>query len=223
MRITIEDREKVAAAIRAAEATTDGEINAVIAASSDTYNDVVLHWALLVALLPLAISAAWPGLLHWGASLLTSGGWEEPSLRAMLTLLLLKTALVFLVARWVIGIASIRMAVIPHATKARRVRRRAIMLFRAGTEQRTATRTGVLLYVSIAEHRAEIVADASIHSKVAPEAWGEAMAALIAEIAQGRPGEGMAAAIGRIGTILSAHFPHTGTDPNEMPDRLIEL
>jgi len=222
MNITIDDREKVAAAIRAAEATTDGEINAVISTSSDTYNDVVLHWALLAALLPLAASAAWPGLLHWGASLLT-GGWDDPSLRLMLTLLLLKTGFVFLVARWLIGIPSVRLALTPHATIARRVRRRAIMLFRAGTERRTATRTGVLLYVSLAEHRAEIVADASIHSKVAPEAWGDAMAALIAEIREGRPGEGLSAAIGKIGAILAEHFPFTGTDPNEMPDRLIEL
>ena len=49
------------------------------------------------------------------------------------------------------------------------------------------------------------------------------MAALIAEIREGRPGEGLSAAIGKIGAILAEHFPFTGTDPNEMPDRLIEL
>jgi putative membrane protein len=222
MRMTPEDHAKVAAAIRAAEATTDGEIGAIVSAASDTYQDVVLHYALLVALLPLAISAVWPGLLDWGAKLLT-GGWEEPSLHFMLTLLLIKTAFVFLIARWIFGLAPVRMAITPGKTKTRRVHRRAMMLFRAGTEQRTLSKTGVLLYLSLAEHRAEIVADAAIHSKAPQEAWGEAMVVLTAALKDDRPGDGIAAAIERIGAALSEHFPFTGNDPNELPDRLIQL
>jgi putative membrane protein len=97
------------------------------------------------------------------------------------------------------------------------------MLFRAGTEQRTLSKTGVLLYLSLAEHRAEIVADAAIHSKAPQEAWGEAMAALIEAMRDNRPGDGVAAAVERIGAVLATHFPYSGTDPNELPDRLIEL
>jgi putative membrane protein len=222
MQMTPEDHAKVAAAIRAAEAKTDGEISAIVSAASDTYQDVVLHYALLVALLPLAISAAWPGLLDWGAKLIT-GGWEEPSLHVMLTLLLIKTAFVFLIARLILGLRPVRMAITPGRTKTRRVHARALMLFRAGTEQRTLTKTGVLLYLSLTEHRAEIVADAAIHSKAPQEAWGEAMAVLIAALKDDRPGDGIAAAIERIGAVLAEHFPHTGTDPNELPDRLIQL
>jgi putative membrane protein len=221
MHLNAEDGAKVAAAIKAAEAGTDGEISAVVAASSDKYNDVVLHWALLVALLPLAVCAAWPHLLVWGASLLSP--WEAPSLRLILTLLLVKVIAAFLIARYAFGIQAVRIALTPAATKVRRVRRRAIMLFRAGTEQRTLSTTGVLLYLSLAEHRAEIVADAAIHAKAPQEEWGEAMAALIAAMRDNRPGDGMAAAIERIGAVLAKHFPRTGTDPNELPDRLIQL
>ena len=97
------------------------------------------------------------------------------------------------------------------------------MLFRAGTEQRTLSKTGVLLYLSLAERQAEIVADAAIHAKAPQEVWGEAMAALVAAMRDGRPGDGIAAAIDRIGAVLATHFPYSGSDPNEMPDRLIEL
>lgn len=221
MRLNPEDGAKVAAAIRAAEASTDGEINAIVAASSDSYHDVVLHWALLAGIFPLAVAAAWPHLLEWGASLLT--GWDAPSLRFMLTLLVVKCILVFLIARYVFGLSVLRIALTPAATRERRVRRRALMLFRAGTEQRTLSKTGVLLYLSLAERRAEIVADAAIHAKAPQEAWGEAMAALVAAMHDKRPGDGMAAAIERIGAVLAIHFPFTGTDPNEMPDRLILL
>ena len=221
MHLNPEDGAKVAAAIRAAEAQTDGEISAIVAASSDTYNDVVLHWALLFGLLPLAISAAWPQLLVWGASLITP--WDAPSLRFLLTVLLVKSIVAFLIARYLIGIQALRLALTPAATKHRRVRRRALMLFRTGTEQRTLSTTGVLLYLSLAERRAEIVADAAIHAKAPQEEWGEAMAALVAAMHDNRPGDGMAAAIERIGAVLAKHFPRTGTDPNELPDRLIQL
>jgi len=221
MHLDPDDGAKVAAAIKAAEARTDGEISAIVAASSDNYNDVVLHWALLFALLPLAVSAAWPALLFWGASLLSP--WDDPSLRLILTLVLVKMIAVFLIARYLIGIQAIRMRLTPAATKHRRVRRRALMLFRTGTEQRTLSTTGVLLYLSLAERRAEIVADAAIHAKAPQEEWGAAMAALVSAMKDNRPGDGMAAAVERIGAVLAEHFPRTGTDPNELPDRLIQL
>ena len=81
----------------------------------------------------------------------------------------------------------------------------------------------MLLYLSLAERRAEIVADAAIHSKVAPDVWGNAMAALIAALKDERPGDGMAEAVTRIGAVLAEHFPRSEGDINELPDRLIVL
>ena len=105
----------------------------------------------------------------------------------------------------------------------RRVRRQAWRIFRAGTEARTAAANGVLLYLSLAEHRAEIIADSGIHGRVDAAAWGEAMAALIAEVRAGDIAGGLAAAVDRIGAVLAAHFPRDPADPNELPDRVIEL
>lgn len=221
MRMNPDDSQKVAAAIRAAEAGTDGEISTIVAQSSDSYSDIVLHWALVAGLFPLAISAAWPNILVWTLTPIT--GWEAPSLRLLLSLLMVKCIILFLIARFVIGLPAVRMALTPRGTKERRVRARAIMLFRAGTEARTLSKTGVLLYLSLAERRAEIVADAAIHAKAPQEVWGEAMAALVEAMRDKRPGDGMAAAVDRIGAVLAQHFPFSGTDPNEMPDRLIEL
>jgi putative membrane protein len=49
------------------------------------------------------------------------------------------------------------------------------------------------------------------------------MAALIVDVKDGRPGDGIVAAIGEIGSVLSQHFPRSATDANEIPDKLIEL
>jgi len=219
-----QDHELVAAAIRSAEARTDGEISVVVAPESDSYADAVLHWSLLVALLPLAFFATFPDLLHWATGLLHEP-WSDdaPPLRLIVLFLLLKTIGAFLIAWAILRLPRVRVAVTPHATRVRRCRRRAIMLFQVGTERRTASRTGVLLYLSLAEHHAEIVADESIQSRIGGEEWGEAMLALLEGIRGGQPGQGIADAIARIGDVLATHFPFTGTDPNEMPDRLIQL
>ena len=51
----------------------------------------------------------------------------------------------------------------------------------------------------------------------------EGKAVLIDLVREGRPGDGMAAAIERIGHVLAEHFPRGADDINELPDRLIEL
>jgi putative membrane protein len=103
------------------------------------------------------------------------------------------------------------------------VRRRAIGIFKAAAERRTVGRTGILIYLSMAEHRAEIVADDAITKVTTPETWGDAMHALLVEVKQGKMGDGIVAAIERVGVVLAEHFPRSATDTNEIPDKLIEL
>jgi putative membrane protein len=223
MRMSPDDRARVGAAVKAAEQTTDGEIVVIAAESSDAYHDVALHWAVLAMLLALALMAAFPDFyLRWLDWL--AGGWTIAwTPRHMLTAALIMAAGKFIAVRLLLAWTPLRMAMTPRATKARRVRRRAIALFRVGIEQQTASRTGVLLYLSLAEHRAEIVADAAVHAKVAPEIWGAAMAGLIEALRDGRAADGLVRAVAEVGAVLAAHFPNSGTDPAELPDRLIML
>ena len=217
-----EDHASVSAAIAEAEAKSDGEIIAIAADQSDSYHDVGLHYAVLVLFLVLAFFAAWPHQLElWWTRLM---GWTaEPSLRELLTLLLGFALLKFLIVLFLMKWMPLRLALTPGSTKTRRVRRRAVMLFKAGGERRTVGRTGILIYLSMGERRAEIVADEAITKVTTPETWGEAMAALITEVKAGRPGEGIVAAVALIGEVLAEHFPKSSTDTNEIPDKLIQL
>jgi putative membrane protein len=222
-RLSPADHARISAAVAEAEANTDGEIVTIMAPASDRYADVPLHWALLAMLLALALLAIRPGAIDWTLDRFTGGWGEAPSEHLRLTAVLVMLSVVFLVVRLVVGLSAIRMALTPGATKARRVRRRAIDLFRVAAEQRTCAATAVLLYVSLAEHRAELIGDAAINAKVAPDLWGGAMAALIGAVKDGRPGDGMVEAVTRVGTVLHGHFPRSADDRNELPDRLIEL
>ena len=223
LRLSDDDHAKVSASIAAAEATSDGEIVAVATELSDSYHDVALHWAVLVLIATLAIFAWKPELLHFWREVFLGGWRPEPTLGELLTLLLVLAVAKFTVALLLLRYMPLRLALTPGATKARRVRRRAISLFKAGAERRTIGRTGVLIYLSMAEHRAEIVADEAITKVTTPETWGEAMAALLVEVKVGRPADGIAAAVGKVGAVLAEHFPRSAADTNEIPDKLIEL
>ena len=223
MRLTEAEHEAVSAAVASAEQKSDGEIVTMVAQRSDAYHDVGLHYAVLAMLLvPAALALLPQGWID--GCLGTLFGWNAAPSRAELMLLLfVLLALAFLAIRFLLAWMTLRMALTPASTKNRRVRRRAIELFRASAEHRTAGRTGILLYLSLLEHRAEIVADEAIHSRVAAEAWGEAMAALTEQVKAGRIGDGMAIAVEKIGAILAEHLPASHDNPNEIADRLIEL
>ena len=217
------DREKVSAAIAAAEAKSNGEIVAVATPISDAYHDVALHWALVPLFAVLAWAAWRPTALVWWYDFLF-GGWQpDPTLSQLFTLLMVFAALKFTVALLILKWMPLRLALTPAATKHRRVRRRAVSIFKAAAERRTAERTGVLIYLSVAERRAEIIADEALLKVTDEHVWGEAMTALIAAVREGRAGDGICAAIERVGVVLEEHFPRSAGDINEIPDKLIEL
>nr|WP_283937687.1 hypothetical protein [Sphingomonas hankyongi] len=217
------DHDKVSTAIAAAEANSDGEIVAVTTPISDPYHDVALHWALIPLFAVLAWAAWRPTALVWWYDFFL-GGWQpDPPLGQLLTLLLVFAALKFTVALLILRWMPLRLALTPGATKQRRVRRRAIAVFKAAAERRTIGRTGILIYLSMAERRAEIVADEAIAKVTDAGTWGDAMEALLIEVKQDRVAEGMVAAIGEVGKVLAEHFPRSVTDTNEIPDKLIEL
>ena len=171
----------------------------------------------------LSLVAAFP-LTFAGWATAALGGWDHAlSTGEQLSLLLGGQILVFLAVRYGLAWMPLRVRLTPGATKSRRVRRQAITLFRASAEGRTLARTAILIYLSLAEHRAEIVADAAISSRVPPERWGEAMAALVSAARDGRIGDGMVEAVGLVGAILAEQLPKAQDNPNELPDRLIEL
>ena len=223
LRLTEADHEKVSAAITAAEMNSSGEILAVATPASDSYHDVALHWALLPLFAVLAWAAWRPTALAWWYNFISAGWHPDPTMSELLTLLMALAALKFTVALLILKWMPLRLALTPAATKHRRVRRRAIGIFEAAAAGRTTGKTGILIYLSLAERRAEIIADEAILKVTDEHAWGEAMTALIAEVKRGNVGDGIVAAVERVGVVLSEHFPRSAEDSNEIPDKLVEL
>ena len=197
------DRARITDAIRAAETRTSGEIFCVIARYSSDYRLVPLAWAAALALLvpaPLIYLTLWPA-----------------------SLIYLVQLVVFVAAALALSLPAIRFRIVPRRTRHERAHAEAMRQFFAQGLDQTENRTGVLIYASLAERYAEIVADAGIHAKVTPDVWDQAIAALVAGMREGRAGDGFVAAIERCGAVLAEHFPPGALNRDELPNRLVEI
>lgn len=85
----------------------------------------------------------------------------------------------------------------------------------------TTGKTGVLIFVSLLERRAVILADKSISSKLPAETWDHILKDLVGAIKAGRRGDGLSSAIQKVGSIVSEHFPVQKNDANELQNHLI--
>jgi len=162
----------VSSAVAAAEANTSGEIVPVLADRSDGYTDVALLWAVAIAFTAMAAITAFPAF-YMGIVDRILGNWSHIWTPGELLTLVTGVGLLKFLGMWAIQAwQPLKFALIPKPVKVARVRDAAIRHFKVGADRRTHGRTGVLLYLSMREHRAEIVADEAIDSKVDAEVWG---------------------------------------------------
>ena len=204
MRVSKEDRETIANAIAEAEKSTAGEIVAVIAPSSGSYVYAAFFWPAIVALiapLPFILWTWWPIQTIYALQLLIFAG---------LTALLL-------------FIRPLRLALVPRSLKHKIAHRRALEQFLAQNLHTTPGRTGVLLFVSVAERFAEIIADAEIDRHVGEEAWRSIIDDLTARIGAGDPVAGFLGAIRAVAKPLAEHFPPGSHPHDSLPNHLIVL
>jgi putative membrane protein len=85
---------------------------------------------------------------------------------------------------------------------------------------RKKDRSGILIFVSLAERYARIVADDGIAARVPQAEWQGAVDALVAHCSGGRVADGFISAIDTCGGVLATHFPRTAGSRDELPDRI---
>jgi putative membrane protein len=201
--ISQNDKDRITEAIRRAEATTSGEIFCVVAHRATDYRLVPVAWAAVIAL-----AVPWP-LIHftlWPASVIY-----------------FLQLVAFVAVAVALSQPSIRFRIVPGRAKRDRAHALAMRQFFAQALHQTENRTGVLIFASLAERYAEIVADAGINAKVTPDVWDRAVAALIDGMRRDQPGDGFVAAIELCGAVLTEHFPPGALNRDELPNKLVEI
>jgi len=151
MNVSEQDRERISAAIRAAEKRTSGEIVCVLAKSSSD-----------VTALPIFVAAVVALALPWLLVALTT-----MSVHRILVLQIF----VFAVLALVLCLPRVRVALVPRAARRATAHRAAMEQFTIRGIARKKDRTGILIFVSLAEHYARIIADEGIAGRVPQSEW----------------------------------------------------
>ena len=200
MSISALERTRIANAIRSAEAKTSGEIVCVLARTSS-------HATALPVLLAAALALALPWLLVAFTALTVE------------RILLLQVA-VFFALLLLLSLPRVRVALVPRKTRRAIAHRAALAQFSMRGIARTKDRSGILIFVSLAERYARIIADDGIAARVPQSEWQAAVDALVVHMRDGRIADGFVTAIDLCGAKLAAHFPHARTNVDELPDRI---
>ena len=187
------DLEAIRAAVAEAEQKTSGEIVPYFVEESDAYPSALWKGTALGALTgPLLAEAIyflgdfWGGLMPLWIALPSAAGGAVGFLLA---------AYVPAVKRWMAGDGLLDL----------RTRQRAEMAFLEEEVFHTRHRTGILLFLSLFEHRVIVIGDSGINQKVEQGQWDGIVQTVVAGIRAGRPGEALVAGIRQCGELLERY------------------
>lgn len=204
------DQERIRGAVARAELQTSGEVVPYLVTRSDTYNETFWKGAVGGALILFAFHL----LLTWLYS-----GWGFEWLFSFWSVFITMLCGGVLGAGIVALFAPLRRWLVGDDTLTRRTHRRALQAFLEENVFDTVDRTGILLFVSLFEHRIEVIGDAGINAKVEQDEWTELVDLMRADIRDGRLADGFVDAVQRCGELLQRRgVARREDDVDELPD-----
>ncbi len=201
--LSANEQQQVAQAISAVERETDAELVTVLAARADDYSYIPLLWASLLALLI-------PGAINYFSAWLSA---QE---------LLLVQWLSFAGLSLLLRMPSLTTRLIPRAVRHWRASNLARRQFLEHNLHHTAGGTGMLIFVSEAEHYVEILVDRGISSRLPDATWQAIVADFTQRVKRGETLQGFLGCIQACGEHLKQHLPAT-SERNELPNHLVIL
>ncbi|MEX0346904.1 MAG: TPM domain-containing protein [Rhizobiaceae bacterium] len=207
--LSAQDHARIAEAINNAEKSTSGEIYCVVARKSDDYFFPAAFFcslAIIIAMVP--------------AAYVTASRWDPPHHMVLPVAGVAALVSALLLLRFA---PALRINFVPRYLRFRRASANAVSQFLSHNIHVTENRTGVLIFVSLAERYGEIVADSGINKKVEQNIWDSIIGDLTASAAENRLAEGYVQAIKAVGQVLTQHFPANPGDRNELTDHLVEI
>ena len=196
------EQSRIAEAIAEVERHTDAELVTVLAAASDDYRYIPLLWASLVALIVPSALYLTPVSTAW---MITA---------QLATFLFLAVALQF---------EAVRTRLIPRGVRTLRAANMARRQFLEQGLHHTDDDTGVLIFVSEAEHYVEILVDRGIAACVDNDRWSDIIERFVADVHKGRVEQGFLTALASCDEILAKAVPKTSDNRNELDNRLVMI
>ena len=199
-----EEQQKIEAAVKAAEETTSGEIVPMVVDASYEYPRADLIGA---------------GSLAMAVGLLVSWAVGGESIWWFLPVFIVGFfAFQQLIRNW----PDLKRKLISPDELTEEVREKALVSFVEQGLHETRDKTGILILISLFEHRVQVLADSGINAKVPEHTWEELVETITAGLKAGDACTAVCKAVERCGELLQEHFPIKDDDSNELPNLIIE-
>lgn len=200
---TSDEKERIRRAVATAEAATSGEIATMVVDESDSYREAeTLGAALLAGLVAIAVAVALHHVTIWTYIPLVFVLF--PAARAIMR-----------------RVPRLKLPFAGRGRIAEAVRERAVRAFYERGLYRTREETGILIFISLLEHKVWILGDRGINAKIAPGFWEGLAGELARGLREGRGCDALCIAIAGCGEELARHFPVRADDVNELKDDLL--
>jgi putative membrane protein len=199
VKLTDVDKEELARAVADAETRTSAEIVLAVAEICDDYRLNSLPYAALFGLLVFGALALFMPDLHVRMAFLATGA-------------------AIMVAALALQWQPLRLLTVSRTAREEAAERLARAEYAALVAGRTSGANGLLIFVALAEHHAEIVPEPGLAARVSQDVWQKIMDALTADLAAGRVSAGLKTAIAACGAAAAAAFPPVAGDRDELPN-----
>jgi len=201
---TSEEKSRIEAAVREAELKTSGEIVPMVVDASYDYPRAEIIGG---------------GCFAMGTALLLAWAFGASSEWVFLPIFLA----LYLPFKWLVRFTPGLKRLLIHPTEiTTEVEEKALVSFVEQGLHHTRDETGILILISLFEHRVHVLADRGINAQVPPGTWEEIVAVVTGGIRQDRTCEALCAAIGRCGELLEGHFPRKADDTDELPNLIVQ-
>ena len=200
--LTQSEQDRISKAVLEAEKKTTGEIVPMIVTQSDDYPGARWRLAIVIALFFGFLAYFFlddldPVWILW---------MQIPGLY---------------IGYWLSSFSAVLRPFLASSKIDEEVHQRALQAFFSRNLHATKDRTGILIMVSLLEHRVEILADTGINAKVSKDKWQEIMSDMIARIRSDDLTEGFCIAVRECGEVLAKDFPGTHDNPDEISNKVI--
>lgn len=196
-------KEAIRQAVVRAESSSSGEIATMVVSESDRYREAESLGALLLAgFFGVVIAVLWHHVTIW---------------TYIPVVALLYLPLLLFLRRF----PRLKLSFVGPRRLAEAVQERALVAFYQQGLYKTREETGILIFISLLEHKVWIVGDRGINEKIPPGYWKKLAEDLALGLRSGRGGEAVCEVIAACGEELSRHFPRRADDHNELADNLI--
>ncbi len=201
---TTAEQQKIEAAVKAAEEKTSGEIVPMVVDSSYEYpRTELIGGGCLAMAVGLLVSWAFGGESIW---------WFLPVFIASF----------FAFQQLIRGLPKLKRYLIHPDELTEEVRENALVCFVEQGLHETRDKTGILILISLFEHRVQVLADSGINAKVPEHTWEEIVEMIIAGLKSDTTCDAVCNAVKRCGDLLQEHFPIKDDDTNELPNLIIK-